>query len=374
MKQSESIRSHLYRRFDSLLQNIDQDAVKEYCLNWALVANYVNQDLESRSDLRDLIGPNPISVMHSNHACHINFLQSVFRLKSAKCLVEVVIWVYRSYIRRGFSPDYFPAELSAWKRGVSQYLEQRANIKSILKFYDGMLESHEPFLCLSKEEESSVDQDSRIETNYEIFMNSLLDGREQQAENILREHVISAATLPIWWETMVTPSLHRIGRLWADGKISVAQEHMATAIARRVMDRCFPRLPESNQRSGSVAVVVPPGEQHDIGAQMVRDCLELCGYNVLYTGADTPIESVVFLVRQNHLDTVLISTTMPYNLTATMDLIQAVRSSCPRVHIVVGGQAYLTDSSLADQVGADRLLSRLDEISDYLDEHFKALV
>ncbi len=312
--------------------------------------------------------------MHSNHACHINFLQSVFRLQSAKCLVEIVIWVYRSYIRRGFSPDYFPVELSAWKRGVSQYLENRAEINSILAFYDGMIDSHEHFLALSKTEENGTEVGARFQSTYEVFMDSLLDANETQAENILREHVISAATLPIWWESMVTPSLHRIGRLWSDGKISVAQEHMATAIARRVMDRCFPRIPEPGQKRGALAVVVPPGEQHDIGAQMVRDCLELCGYQVLYTGADTPIESVIFLMSQNQLNTLLISTTMPFNLTATMDLIDAVRESCSDIQIIVGGQAYLTDPKLVDRVGADHYIPRLDQIADYLDEHYEMLV
>ncbi len=53
MRQSESIRTNLYVKFENLLKNINEDAVKEYCLNWALIASYVNQDLETETISRN---------------------------------------------------------------------------------------------------------------------------------------------------------------------------------------------------------------------------------------------------------------------------------------------------------------------------------
>lgn len=372
LPKESSLRSRLYREFAALLQRLDAQAVRDYSLNWALLAGFVNDELEKRPDIDELLGPNPRSVMHTNHACHVNFIQSIFRLKSERCFVEIVVWVYTSYIGRGFKPDYFTIELDAWKKGISFYLSKKSNVASLLTFYDAMIAHHDDFLELARESQEQAPIADQFKGRYQQFLDSLLTLDQNRAEELIREHVVGAATLAIWWESLVAPSLHRIGTLWSMGEISVAQEHMATAMTRRVMNRCFPRLPETMKKHHSTAMVVGPGEQHDIGAQMVRDYLDLCGYEVYYTGANTPNESTLFLLRNNPIDVLLISTTMPYNLTGVMDLIEQVRDGLPQrtIHIIVGGQAYASDGTLWRNVGADRYINGLEEIGNYLDAYY----
>lgn len=351
----------LVDQFDEMLALQDAETIRLYGLRWALLADHVNHHMCNRRDLRDLIGKNPVQVMTTNHACHVNFMHSVFRLRSARCFVAVVTWVYQSYVARGFSPDYFPVELTAWKAAIADHLASRVDTHWLLRFYDTMIERHESFLALARQPAAEINVDPQYARMVRSFLDALLAPDEQAAELLIRSRQAGAAQVPLWWEKVITPALRTIGRLWADGEITVAQEHIGTAIAQRVMSRCFPHLPQPRHDRGTVAVVVPPGEQHDVGAAMVRDCLQLAGYEVFFTGANTPNEAIAQLASQQDTRAVLVSTTMPFNLAAVQDLIDAIHhASNGRTPVLVGGQAYDLDEDLWRNVGADAYVPTLD--------------
>jgi methanogenic corrinoid protein MtbC1 len=336
------------------LTRIDEAEARRYAASWPILCARVNHTLAQRADLRDLIGPNPFSVVQSNHENHAAFLSSVFVLRSSQCLTEVLVWVYRSYLARGFSAEYFVVQIAAWAEAIRVQQGAGDRAAGLLHFYDVLAESHGEMLKLAGD--LSVPPAEALSVEAGSFLAALLRADERTAEALTRVQMRQAvAEVPRWWERVVAPALRTVGEMWSDGRISVAQEHMATAIAQRVMDRCFPELPTPPERGIEIAIVLPPGERHELAGRMVRDCLVGEGFRVLFTGADTPGDSVVALVANNPIDVLIIPTTMPYNLIAAKDLIRAVREKagprCPR--IVVGGQAYLWDDKLWREVGAD---------------------
>lgn len=370
IEQSQKLRQRLVDQFEQMLSLVEPHARHLYSLSWPLLTSQVNQAMSSRHDIRRLINGNPLSVMHTNHACHANFIQSVLRLRSSRCLVEVVIWVYRSYIARGFDPDYFRIELAAWKQAIHATLQPRTEITWLLGFYDALIENHENFYALSQTRLEGDVLDNEMQPYVQSFLDSLIEPDEQQAEDLTRDYIKAAADVPIWWEDVITPALRMIGRLWSEDQLTVAQEHIATAMTQRILSRCFPALPRRSKPRGMLAVVVPPGEIHDVGASMVRDCLQLAGFGVLFTGANTPIHSVQALLEYNELDALMISTTLPFNLPAVEDMIGDIREhhALADLPIIVGGQAYDSDPALATKVGADALIARPTELVSYLSD------
>lgn len=368
-------RVRLYDQFNELMALVEPEALQRYSMSWALLASYVDRSLGSRADLDELIGNNPVTVMMSNHVCHAKFITSVIRLRSAPCLIEVAIWVYRSYVARGFSPDYFPAELAAWREAIEHYIRPVAPAHWLMQFYTTLEANHQTFLRLAEEPDGATDGDPLLNTLSERFLDSLLQANEGEAEDLLRRRE-GAATLPVWWESVVTPALRRVGALWSSGQINVAQEHVATAITQRVLARCFPRLTIPNRQAETMAVVVSPNEQHEVGARLIADALELCGYPVLFTGANTPGESILSLIEHNDISTLLISTTMPYHLGDVQDLIHAIRTrhGDRDLRILVGGQAYAFDERLWETVEADAYVASVADLLDYLGAEVQAPV
>ena len=139
---------------------------------------------------------------------------------------------------------------------------------------------------------------------------------------------------------VLQPAQYEIGRLWQENRISVAQEHLATAITQLVMAHLYPHLPRAAATGKRALVACVEGELHDMGARVTADFLEMSGYEVRYLGASVPTESLVAMVERERPDLLALSTTIPTHVPALQD---AVRRVCAATHgrlpIMVGGGA-----------------------------------
>jgi MerR family transcriptional regulator, light-induced transcriptional regulator len=137
-------------------------------------------------------------------------------------------------------------------------------------------------------------------------------------------------------------SLYEIGRLWEANRISVAEEHVGTAITQFIMSNLYQHLELSDSRRGRAVITGVQGELHQVGANMVADVLEADGWDVMFLGADVPLESVIQAVRQYRADLLGISATMLINIPVVITLVGMVRQEfgdrAPRIFL--GGGAF----------------------------------
>ena len=110
---------------------------------------------------------------------------------------------------------------------------------------------------------------------------------------------------------VLAPSQIRLGEMWHEGSINVAQEHLGTTITMDMMDYLRQGMPA---RSGlGVRAVVTPveGDLHTIGARMIADFLAMDGWEIDFLGNATPAEDLAEFVRQRSADLVALSSTPP---------------------------------------------------------------
>ncbi|HYP04694.1 MAG TPA: cobalamin-dependent protein [Bryobacteraceae bacterium] len=187
------------------------------------------------------------------------------------------------------------------------------------------------------------------------YVEAALRGRRQAAIELLLEAAQHDYTLPKLYEDVLQPAMYRIGALWETNEITVAQEHMATAITQYAMAQLYPLIRPAGPVKGNVLITGVEGEQHQLGANMVADMLEMDGWNVHFLGADTPAESVVAAAGEYQANVVGISATMLFNLLRVRDLIQRLRETDTGkdVKIIVGGSAFRHAPQFAREIGAD---------------------
>jgi methanogenic corrinoid protein MtbC1/DNA-binding XRE family transcriptional regulator len=150
-----------------------------------------------------------------------------------------------------------------------------------------------------------------------------------------------------------TPALERVGDLWVAGRLSVAQEHLATQITLDQMARLRQRAGPSRPAGPSAVVAAVEGEQHVVGARMVADLLEEAGWTIDFLGSSTPSADLVGLVAgRRPVDLVVLSVTMAEHLPAIGPLIEGLRALPSPPKIVVGGLAARSQPGAAD-LGAD---------------------
>jgi DNA-binding CsgD family transcriptional regulator/methylmalonyl-CoA mutase cobalamin-binding subunit len=134
----------------------------------------------------------------------------------------------------------------------------------------------------------------------------------------------------------VRRALLEIGELWSSGKLGVGEEHVATEITLRALQRLREPLriatPGSREK---ILLAVPAGERHDIGLRIVADVLEGAGFDVIFTGPDLPVGALVALVEQ-HQPAVL-GLTCTRSRQALVDTIRAISTPRTATRILLGG-------------------------------------
>jgi methanogenic corrinoid protein MtbC1 len=315
----------------------------------------VNKIMSSRADISLLIGENPFQLMFENHKNHGLFMANVFALGQYALLIQTVAWAYRTYHNRGFAYAYFPAHLQAWRTALGETLAEDA-AGPLIEVYDWMLSRHEEFIALSEQSRSVSHQpDQAWKEVYHAFVQALIQGDKARVMELGQKVVQSAQDLPVFYLQVVQPAMYSVGDMWERGEISVAKEHLASALTNRLMSAQYIELvrPQGEKR-GKAVVSAAANEFHEVGATMVANSLELDGWEVEYLGANMPQEDLLDFVHAYQPDIVALSAALASNLTAVQSVIQHILAwPGKRPKIMVGGLAFQGVSGLAQQLGAD---------------------
>jgi methanogenic corrinoid protein MtbC1/DNA-binding XRE family transcriptional regulator len=177
------------------------------------------------------------------------------------------------------------------------------------------------------------------------YVRALLAGDNDAAGAIVHELIAKRAKVADVYLEVMSPAMFHIGELWCDGKVNVAQEHLATQITLGQMDKL--RLIQNVPRflSHRVMVCCVEGEHHCIAARMAADLFQMEGWQVDFLGPDVPTASLIEIVSARRPNLLALSATLQSNLRRTRALINKVKRLPDAPYIIVGGQAALGDKS-----------------------------
>lgn len=187
------------------------------------------------------------------------------------------------------------------------------------------------------------------------YLELLLQGDRTGAVALVRRSVSDGMDPSEVLLGILEPVQLEVGRRWAQGHISVIQEHFCTSVTQSVMHDLRPAIIDRERSSGRLMAVHAPGSLHHVGLRMVTDVMEGRGWSTTYIGDDITVETLIELLTLHRPDVLLISASMPSQIPHMRALMEAIRR-CPRarnVKVVVGGRPFLVAPNLAAAIGAD---------------------
>ena len=135
-------------------------------------------------------------------------------------------------------------------------------------------------------------------------------------------------------EQVIAPALRRIGDDWAAGRISIAQEHRASAICERLI-AAHARQP-AGRPHGTAVVATPPGERHGLPALMAAACLRADRWLVHHLAADLPVEEVASLADQTGASLVVLSSARSQTALQAQQAATSMAATRPHLNVLAG--------------------------------------
>jgi len=187
------------------------------------------------------------------------------------------------------------------------------------------------------------------------FTEALLAGNRHEARNIINGQLDAGVDLVEVNVAVVQPALYEVGQRWQHNRISVAQEHLATAICQTLLAGALLRVKPAPPRGQRVLFACVEGNFHCLGLRMVADAFELAGWDSAYLGADVPTIALFRQIESSRPDLVGLSVSLPQQVAVVRELIRMCRfelsERCPP--IMVGGLAMNSVDELWQHVEAD---------------------
>lgn len=214
------------------------------------------------------------------------------------------------------------------------------------------------------------------DTVSEEYLQAVLDGDRRRAFEIIDDARAQGMELDTIYVAVLQPALREIGRLWQENEITVADEHLATAITQAAMARAFQHVFTWSDDAGeglSLIAACADIERHEVGLRMISDLLDLRGWKTTYLGASVPVESLVAMVYRRRPTAVALSVSIAPHLPRLRAMIEQIRARIENPPLIlVGGRPFLTDPGLAERLGADLTGSDAIEAVRLLEARFRA--
>jgi len=184
----------------------------------------------------------------------------------------------------------------------------------------------------------------------ERFLELVDQDRTDEAAGMVQQLTRSGWSVTEVVQHLLAPAKLEVGRRWAEGQYSVAQEHVATgAVADSLGLLGAHARPVEVEHT--VAFACAEGEWHTTPARMAMLLMRDTGWRVRFLGGSLPPAMLAVSLTQSPPEALAISCTLAGNLPGVLPMVRIAHDV--GVPVMVGGRAFDRDGVRAGMLGAD---------------------
>jgi excisionase family DNA binding protein len=160
------------------------------------------------------------------------------------------------------------------------------------------------------------------------------------AHQLLATVYAERARLGAWWKVAesLAAVLEEIGERWAEGTLSILEEHVATERLARCLAQVADQLP-SRPGAPRLLLTTAENEEHTLGLSLAEIVIREQGWPVLWAGRRVPLSEIVAHVASGSIDAVAVAASAvadPGDLLAQTERLGAI-CRAGEVQLLLGG-------------------------------------
>jgi MerR family transcriptional regulator, light-induced transcriptional regulator len=182
---------------------------------------------------------------------------------------------------------------------------------------------------------------------YEYFIAQLILASVHYDEASFDRHFAASRRRFGFEETysmVVYPLLLRVGLMWQNDDMCVAQEHFLSNIIRKKLYAAIDSLPAADAESEPWVLFLPENEFHDIGLLFASYLIRLAGKKVYFLGSSVPLNSLKNAVSDTLPSNLLLFLVHNNSTTETQKYIDTLRRSFGDCTIYLAGNHKLINT------------------------------
>jgi DNA-binding transcriptional MerR regulator len=204
--------------------------------------------------------------------------------------------------------------------------------------------------------EPPVSQGNTLLELHDTWVAHCINFDEQRADQVIAQ---ACAMFSI--ETVCLDLLQRglatLGEAWYKGKLTVQQEHFASALAMRRLEALLAATP-APVRPGRLLVGCPPEEDHTFAPLLLSLLLRRKGWDILFLGANLPLQNMILTI-QTAKPALVILTAQQLGTAATLaEMAQLLYSE--GISLAFGGKIFSEIRDLQQRIAGHYLGDRLE--------------
>jgi methanogenic corrinoid protein MtbC1 len=275
-----------------------------------------------------------VKLIKDMHKCFGELLLGVYEFQLYQNLIDEFCWFISVLSSRSLGREYLEKVIKTWNIAIHSLITPPAShalVRPLEWLYQNL-----PSLYEHKKppEEHKADELQR-------FLALLKQKKRKAAAEYLLSLLEQNFTIEKLFSDILPQALKEIGILWQTKEISVVDVHVATDICRYIMFRLIDSINAEPPLSYKALVACVPGEEHEMGAEIVENYLEMKGWKVHFMGHIAPLEDILKTIQTTKPNVVFLSVSMIANLPAAKALALKIRETMPEVKILIGGHAAM---------------------------------
>jgi methanogenic corrinoid protein MtbC1 len=176
---------------------------------------------------------------------------------------------------------------------------------------------------------------------YNKYLISLLAGKRLECCTIIQNLLDGGLEITDLHENLIKRGMYEVGDLWELKNITIANEHLATAISDTLLNLTYPYIFKTKRKGKKAVIACCANELHQLGAKMAADILELNGWDSYFLGANTPLDDMLCYIDEISPAIVGLSLSYLPHLDYLKRAVEIIRIEFPNLDLLVGGHAFL---------------------------------
>ncbi|MFI3184440.1 MAG: MerR family transcriptional regulator [Methylococcaceae bacterium] len=158
------------------------------------------------------------------------------------------------------------------------------------------------------------------------IIDAVLEYRIDRCEQLLKRALVASEPLE-YARDILLPALKKVGELWHEDKLSIAQEHMFTCCVNRIVLSMVNNLSNASASSPAIMFATPSDEPHECGILLSCLLAATLQYRCYFLGANLPGKDIASATQHLQPDIIVIGLVKTPPEPTTLEQLRIVASA-----------------------------------------------